>query len=1794
MFSSNMMREKRKLGNRVTTSYRLVAVAASFFILSIFLSSREAFAQAAPFPASFSPRDVTVYRSWDSTQTLRLRFELSLPPSPHVPSSKTASYLVAGSPLSPPRVRVTACHLYRVRGNEVVGETWEMPSNMTPQGGLTRINEVGLFRQYKVYSLTLNLVFTAQPLIPNANETWVVDFVELVLDLGAPPLTGEDAEIAKEAFSSPALAELTDAVLLNADINSRYYYTTSTSTWEHVRSWATKIGKAARSNRLFKATFYRPGIYRVTREMVSSEGGTSATTPVSADKWRVLSKGEEISAIPDPDAPESSLLFVVPEWDIDEFGPACVWLDASGENEEHALPRRSAPAAPSHEASSLGHRPVVMREYVAEELVEYQARIKPNSDVTRWYWKSIPPDSIGTFTVTLPSTFASDEPVSVSLYYAMSYPRQLLPRIEIFANGESVTTAPLTTVQGSVVVGVPPHSLHAGKNLIGVRSFYTDDSPEEKRDVLVQKFIFRWNQSPDVAPEGFFRLVGNEAADTVLAFPDSRKRLLVASCDADSPWYCQLSSGESVRVPSILRGKKLFAVALDEISSPPVLQHVSSQMFALLDPPTGSDYLVIAPSDFASALIPLAQRRIAQGFKPRVVSLEHVFDLFGYGWRSSEAIRQFLSYCFYSWPHPKLSYVLLVGEASEYRRDPALAPPKCQIDILPTCGSARRESVHGDHPYGCVAGTDPLPDVPLGRLSVASSEELTSAIAKLLRYEDTPVGEWATRAVFVCDDNEEFPRVAKEIVAAAGGPSLAIRLFEESSYPYVPNTRVYGKRRSWEATRALLSVLDEGVGFVTYFGHGGPNIWSHERLLHIMDLPKLREPSHLPFIACASCDNAWLDYPLPPVKASMGELFVKQERGGAIAVFAPVSGATPYEHQNLMLSLTEALTRTPLRRVGDVSEYARISYYAQTLSASIPEQYVLVGDPGVQLKVPAPQADLTIDPPAIPALRPASVSVRASGVPPDCTSASLALLPVGGGASLLSRPVAILGGNAQAVVTIEGLQPGSYTFLLSAEGTKGLWCSAGRLDAVTPRLAFNEEALLSQIRRPIGTTETLRTQLSFFNPTSLSDVTGCAEAVVSASTDSKTSFSLFRDCCLFAPGMTRRYAFPWGENLAEEILLRWEGKKPEIALQSAHYALPRINLGSPTRFILPYGVRITSPQLPSDIDTLTFAAEIWNTGVQSAEDVRVSLYSDGEPVAQPQLLSKLPSGGKREMIFTSKQPLSAGEHHLTVRLDREDHTVTDTQRRIVLHEQSETVRIAQGPDLEFVPGSVTTNVPEEGIVARTSVIVRALLRNNGEVPARNVTIQLLVDDPTTGTEALMLNEERAMSIAELPPKEAVPVEVHWENCNDVGSPKAWLVVNRTRTQKETNYDNNVIAVPPFKVRQLGDFRVESLDVAPQECEQGSTVTVACAFSSDADIPRGPLDIEYGLRNPLTGLSRSEHDVIASVPPLTTSSLCYHLRYEPAFTEVFVNINSNRELEERDAGGDEQVTPIYPVLPLAERLSSEKTKLDLSSDFERTVAYNVELIPGGGVRLRDTFTSSSGMIPASPAWAVSDNCTQKVSQASDTDNLWTVAPWLIEASRLESCTPLKLRVPFECSPLIYSYDVYLHAVSSNNYKGGRVGKFTVAVGEGEPVSCDIRPDVRGVPVQRYYLGRFELKGCSVDLKIAQTTGSAVLIKGVEIVPAAGVVTSPVYEFPTSGGDLWLVRFLDNGGNATVAQYRVRYGNRSAKGIEWQEWKDAVKGEVHLAKKTEFMQWQAIMHPRQGLKPVLKQVVLEKMR
>ncbi len=165
--------------------------------------------------------------------------------------------------------------------------------------------------------------------------------------------------------------------------------------------------------------------------------------------------------------------------------------------------------------------------------------------------------------------------------------------------------------------------------------------------------------------------------------------------------------------------------------------------------------IYISPKWFAEELQPLLALRQSQGYVPLFVDVQAIFDVYGYGYRSATAIRNFLR-ARTDWQNTqrKLS-VVLVGDGTydpygyEGKRLSDLIPPY-MADVDPYLIEAPCEpciaQLNGDDPVtgdNKAQGREQVTtwfaaDIWLGRFPVRDEGELTTVVEKIVSYETAP------------------------------------------------------------------------------------------------------------------------------------------------------------------------------------------------------------------------------------------------------------------------------------------------------------------------------------------------------------------------------------------------------------------------------------------------------------------------------------------------------------------------------------------------------------------------------------------------------------------------------------------------------------------------------------------------------------------------------------------------------------------------------------------------------------------------------------------------------------------------------------------------------------------------------------------------------------------------------------------------------------------------------------------------------------------------------------------------
>jgi len=244
----------------------------------------------------------------------------------------------------------------------------------------------------------------------------------------------------------------------------------------------------------------------------------------------------------------------------------------------------------------------------------------------------------------------------------------------------------------------------------------------------------------------------------------------------------------------------------------------------------GDDYdmLIIAPSEFSSALQPLIDYKNEHDTKTILTTLEEIPDV---GADKQESIKYYVKD---SIENLGITYLLLVGSSEKFPTRYAQIPSGqydadgfpsdlYYADIYDANMGFSSWDADGDGKYCEVTGAsndiseiDMYPDVYLGKLPAASVSELSSFVEKLLNYE-------------------EHNKMMKTIAQVGGdtfvGDPEDINEGEFCNAAVLQNLPGYSTTRLWASTGTLTKqniadAFNAGVDFVDFSGHGSPQSWA--------------------------------------------------------------------------------------------------------------------------------------------------------------------------------------------------------------------------------------------------------------------------------------------------------------------------------------------------------------------------------------------------------------------------------------------------------------------------------------------------------------------------------------------------------------------------------------------------------------------------------------------------------------------------------------------------------------------------------------------------------------------------------------------------------------------------------------------------------------------------------------------------------------------------------------------------------------------------------------------------------
>jgi hypothetical protein len=353
----------------------------------------------------------------------------------------------------------------------------------------------------------------------------------------------------------------------------------------------------------------------------------------------------------------------------------------------------------------------------------------------------------------------------------------------------------------------------------------------------------------------------------------------------------------------------------------------------LKSPTNQVDYLLVAPAVFLPAAQPLLDFRQNEGLVTKAVSLEEVYEQFGHGEVSPQAIKAFLEYVYHSWASPTVRYVLLLGDASYDPKNYLGTGTKDWLPGYPVVTSYIQTV--SDPGYASVNGDDLLPDFAIGRLPAASAAEAATLVQKVLDFENGG-GSFGGSAVIVADNADlagNFEADADDVAATV----LASRNPQ----------KIYYSLEGANTRSEIRQAFDNGSSFMNYIGHGSTVAWASEKFFNYQDVPALAPQPQQPLLLTLNCLNGFFHF--PPMN-SLSEALLKAQGKGVVAAFSPTGLSVNDPAHVFHKAVLQEILSGSHARLGDAvlaaqDDYAQTGAFPELLSI-----YHVLGDPALRIR----------------------------------------------------------------------------------------------------------------------------------------------------------------------------------------------------------------------------------------------------------------------------------------------------------------------------------------------------------------------------------------------------------------------------------------------------------------------------------------------------------------------------------------------------------------------------------------------------------------------------------------------------------------------------------------------------------------------------------------------------------------------------------------------------------------------------------------------------------------------------
>ncbi|MBI5835670.1 MAG: hypothetical protein HZB25_00350 [Candidatus Eisenbacteria bacterium] len=388
----------------------------------------------------------------------------------------------------------------------------------------------------------------------------------------------------------------------------------------------------------------------------------------------------------------------------------------------------------------------------------------------------------------------------------------------------------------------------------------------------------------------------------------------------------------------------------------------------LKDLARGADDIIVSYDGFLQYAEELGawRRGHLQGFaSPRVAvtGIQQVYDEFSGGRFDPTALRNFARYAFRNWSGSPLSYLTLLGDASNDFKNRAHRAPNADgvTNFVPMYENSFQTGdfiQYGTDDWFADVLSDQSLAFAVGRLPAANAEQARMLVReKTIAYEQAPeLGTWRNRVLLGADDlylcaqvdnigykhTQQSEEMARSFFPAALD-MVRVYLLE---YPYGATGDLCNKPG---AERSYVESMNEGALVVTYVGHGNPIQIGNEKLFSVADLGSVHNGKRLWWFLVASCTVGKVD---AFDQDGLAESLIKIKGGGAMTAFAATQLAVSDYSVPMEDSIIVSLFDTRDGRLGHPVGLAVVEGKTNFPAHFNNSKYVLQGDPALVLGAP--------------------------------------------------------------------------------------------------------------------------------------------------------------------------------------------------------------------------------------------------------------------------------------------------------------------------------------------------------------------------------------------------------------------------------------------------------------------------------------------------------------------------------------------------------------------------------------------------------------------------------------------------------------------------------------------------------------------------------------------------------------------------------------------------------------------------------------------------------------------------